>query len=75
MKIDINTHEPSGNVRGTAIMLETFNGKTKRIAHAYLPTGGKVDTVSLELPRKLTVAELRSVAAYMLAFADAVEKA
>ena len=75
MTTEINKHEPSGEVRGTAHGMIEWKGKQKRIAHAFLPTGSSVETVSVDLPKTLGLDELRTVARALLAFADAVEAA
>jgi hypothetical protein len=75
MATEISRHEPFGQVRGTAIEMVELRGKSKRVAHAFLPTGSQVQTVDLDVPKTLSLAELRVVAKSLLAFADAVESA
>lgn len=75
MSVKVEHMEPSGTVRGNATATVSVKGKQKRIAHVFLPTGAKVDSVTVEVPRTLKIQELRAVAAALLEFADAVEAA
>lgn len=75
MTTEITVHNPSGKVRGTAAELVVLKGKQKRIAHAFIPVGENVKTVSTDVPKTLSIEELRVVAHRLLAFVEAVETA
>lgn len=76
MTTTINTHEPAGSVRGTAIEMMSIGGKERRIAHAFLLNDPKSQIkVSVDLPNTMTLAELRTAARNLIDFANAVEVA
>lgn len=63
--------EPSGTVRGVVIAFAQIKGKEKRIAHASLLTKGGSD-VALEVPRKVSVADIAELTAVLNSFAKRV---
>jgi hypothetical protein len=65
--------QPSGNVRGMVTALMPIKGKQKRIAHATLLVGG-APSISLEVPSKLPIDQVESVADNLAAFAAKVRE-
>lgn len=59
--------QPSGNVRGVVNVVMSINGKQKRIANATLHTDEK-PSVSIEVPRKLSLEQVESVANNLKSF-------
>lgn len=64
--------EPSGNVRGMVVAFMTVKAKARRIAYATLMVGGK-DTISLDVPKTLTVADIAVLTETLTAFTPAVQ--
>lgn len=78
MKTEVHLFDkPSGDTRGVAIQLMDFQkGKKtveKRICHASLSETQPLDYVSIDVPSKLSPAQMREVARNLLVFADEIE--
>lgn len=65
--------KPSGNVRGVVTAFLEVKGKRKRVAHATLLTDLPPDIV-LDVPRKITAAEIPAITTVLNDFANRVQK-
>ncbi|MBX8557019.1 hypothetical protein K5D56_26180 [Pseudomonas cichorii] len=65
--------KPSGNVRGMANAFMTIKGKQKRIAHATLLVDEQ-PSISLDVPRNLTLEQIEAVAHQLKAFVAKVSE-
>lgn len=73
MATEMTQFEPRGGIRGIAVEILEVKGKQRRIGHAHLVTSGP-QLVSVDLPKTLSLDDLRLVANRLLAFADEIEK-
>lgn len=65
--------KPSGNVRGIVSAFMTFKGKLKRIGHAILLVG-EAPAVSIEVPRKVSLDQVETLADNLKVFATKVKE-
>lgn len=65
--------KPSGNVRGVVTAFLEVKDKRKRVAHATLLTDRPPDIV-LDVPRKITAAEIPAITTVLNDFANRVQK-
>lgn len=69
--------EASGSVRGTIIQKMDFpKGKkveSKRICHAYILENEPLDHITVDLPKKMSIEQLREAARKLAMFADELE--
>ncbi|RMN21111.1 hypothetical protein ALQ64_02830 [Pseudomonas cannabina] len=65
--------KPSGNVRGLVHAFVMIKGKRKRIAHATLLVGEQ-PSISVEVPRNLTLEQIEAVADRLKAFVAKVSE-
>jgi hypothetical protein len=67
-KIEVQLFDkPSNDLRGTVIAMQSFKGKEKRIAHAYVTLSG-VEKVSVTLPSTLSVDDTHAAAETLMQF-------
>lgn len=73
-EIDVTLFDkPSGNVRGMVNAFMPIKGKQKRIAHATLLVDEQ-PSISLEVPRNLTLDQVEAVADQLKAFVAKVSE-
>lgn len=73
-EVTIFSTPQSGGLYGVAIETMLVKGKSKRIAHADLINTGPLPHVTLSIPSKLSVEEVKELNSLLTAFIEEIER-